>query len=242
MLLARILSLIRAYLPYLYGVGVLGLLLSWREVRAAERLRAETIFSLEKELASVRERRGRASLLLSLGFLIGVSVLAYGIRPAEPLPPAQEPTPTLMVIELPTATPIPLPTATRTRIPTRPVPTPLPPTATPTVTPRPAPLCAQPNICITSPTANQVISGIVTIRGTARIDQFQFYKLEYGLGEDPQHWHSIGEVQRSPVVDGELGVWDTAGFPNGVYKLRLTVVEISGNFPPPHEIRLIIQR
>ena len=82
----------------------------------------------------------------------------------------------------------------------------------------------------------------MTIRGTAQIDNFQFYKLEYGLGENPQQWNSIGDIHRSPVADGALGVWDTAGFPNGVFKLRLTVVEISGNFPPPLEVRVIIQQ
>ena len=89
---------------------------------------------------------------------------------------------------------------------------------------------------------NQVIAGQVTIRGTAQIDQFQFYKLEYGLGENPQQWNSIGDIHRSPVADGALGVWDTAGFPNGVFKLRLTVVDASGNFPAPCEVRVIIQQ
>lgn len=241
MIFARIQSLVRAYALYLYGAGFLALLLSWREISQARKLQAETIFSLEKELAIVRYRRGRNALLFVLVVLILLTVLAYGIVPGGSVPATPEPTPTRLIIELPTPT-LAIPTPTRTRIPTRPVPTPVPPTAVPTATRPPAPVCAQPGVCITAPMMNQVIAGQVTIRGTAQVDQFQFYKLEYGLGEEPQQWNSIGDMHRSPVADGALGVWDTAGFPNGVFKLRLTVVDISGNFPPPHEVRVIIQQ
>jgi len=241
MFLARIQSLIKAYALYLYGAGLLALLLSWREYQQSQKQKAETIFSLEKELAGVRQRRARTALLLVLAFLVLMTVLAYGFTPDEAAPVVVEPTPTLMVIELPTTTPV-IPTPTRTRIPTRPRPTALPPTATPTATRPPAPLCAQPGVCISAPIMNQVIAGQVTIRGTAQIDRFQFYKLEYGLGENPEQWNSIGDIHHSPVLNGALGVWDTAGFPNGVFKLRLTVVDISGNFPPPQEIRVIIQQ
>jgi len=241
MILARIQSLLRAYALYLYGVGLLALLLSWRGISQARKLKTETIFSLEKELAAARQGRARTGLLLSLVFLVLLTALAYAPLPAEVVPLTPQPTPTLLVIELPTATLV-IPTPTRTRIPTRPRPTPLPPTATPTATRPPAPLCAQPGVCITAPMMNQAVAGQITIRGTAQVDRFQFYKLEYGLGENPQQWNSIGDIHRSPVSDGALGVWDTAGFPNGVFKLRLTVVDLSGNFPPPHEIRVIIQQ
>ncbi len=241
MILARIQSLIRSYAPYLYGAGVLALLLSWRELGQARKLRSGTIFALEKELAAARQRRGRSALLLVLAYLALLSALVFGFVPGEALPATPTPTPTLLVIELPTPTQV-IPTPTRTRIPTRPRPTALPPTETPTRTPIPAPVCPQPGVCISAPTRNQVIAGQITIRGTAQIDQFQFYKLEYGLGEDPQQWNSIGDVHRSPVVNGALGIWDMAGFPNGVFKLRLTVVDVSGNFPPPYEVRVVIQQ
>ena len=241
MIFARIQSLIRSYAPYLYGAGVLALLLSWRELSQAHKLKAGTIFALEKELAAARQRRGRNALLLVLAYLVVLTVFVFGFIPGEVRPTTPEPTPTLLVIELPTATQV-IPTPTRTRIPTRPRPTALPPTEIPTRTPLPAPVCPQPGVCITAPTMNQVIAGQITIRGTAQIDQFQFYKLEYGLGEDPQQWNSIGELHRSPVVNGALGVWDMAGFPNGVFKLRLTVVDASGNFPPPYEVRVTIQQ
>jgi len=127
-------------------------------------------------------------------------------------------------------------------VPTRPRPTAVPPTSTPTVTRVPPPPCPRPDICITFPRDGQVLANEVTIQGTANIASFQFYKVEYGLGEEPQAWHSIGDIRRTPVVGGTLAVWYIAGFPNGIYRLRLTVVDISGNFPPPHEVRVIIQQ
>ena len=78
------------------------------------------------------------------------------------------------------------------------------------------------------------------IRGTALIDRFQFYKVEYGQGENPQQWHSVSDIRKQPVGDGLLDTWNATGFPPGVYKLRLTVVDMTGNFAPPHEIRVII--
>ena len=95
---------------------------------------------------------------------------------------------------------------------------------------------------MTYPTDRQVISGTVTIQGTATVENLQFYKIEYGLGESPEQWHSIGEIQPAAVVNGVLGVWDTTGFPAGVFTLRLTVVDITGNYPPPHDVRVTIQQ
>lgn len=241
MILMRVLSLIQAYSLWIYAAGFLAALLSLRELRKAQKDKKETIFTLEKELASVRENRARTSLILTIVLLFALTIVMFAVIPAQPSPLAQKPTPTsLLVIELPTSTPAP-PTPTMTRIPTRPRPTPLPPTPTATSTPLPPPPCPQPGVQITSPVMNQIISGQVTILGTAKIDRFQFYKLEYGIGENPAQWHSIGEINRTPVVNGILGVWNTTGFPSGVFTLRLTVVDITGNFPPPCDVRVIIQ-
>jgi hypothetical protein len=237
---ARILSYANAYFVWLYAAGLVALLLCLNEIRGARKSRAETIFSLEKELATARERRARTALVVVLVLLAMLTVTKFALIPTRTLPPVHEPTATSMVIEPPTSISE-TPTPTRTRIPTRPLPTPLLPTETPTSTPIPPPPCPQPGVCITSPIAGQVVKGQVIIRGTAKIERFQFYKVEYGIGEEPQNWHSIGEVQRAPVVDGVLATWDTTGFPAGVFKLRLTVVDISGNFPPPYEVRVVIQ-
>ena len=237
---ATILSLINAYALWLYAAGGIAFLYVLYELWAAKRHLSETIFSLEKEFASAREKRARTGMAIVVSVLALLTVIRFGVVPAQPSIPKPIPTRTRLVIELPTPEPI-TPTPTLTRIPTRPRPTPSTPTETPTTTPPPAPPCPQVGTCIVSPVASQVLSGEVIIRGAATTGAFQFFKVEYGVGETPAQWHSIGDVQDTPIVDGVLKVWNTSGFPDGVYTLRLTVVDISGNFGPPFEVLVVIQ-
>ncbi len=242
MILARIISLIDMYTLWLYLAGLLGLLYALYELRAAQKGRAETIFSLEKEFATRRENRARTLLIAVVALLAVITVLKFGLAPGDTFVPTPVPTPTRLVLVPPTAVPV-TPTPTRTPIPTRPRPT-APPLETPTPTAPPVPPpppCPRPDICIASPAPNSAVSGQVTIRGTANIEAFQFYKIEYGMGERPLQWNSIGDVKHERVVDGTLAVWDTSGFPEGPYIVRLTVVDLSGNFPTPYEVRVLIQ-
>ena len=83
---------------------------------------------------------------------------------------------------------------------------------------------------ITSPGINQVVRGRVPIIGSASVDSFQFYKVEYGVGSDPSQWAVIGQLHDSPVINGQLEVWDTSGVPDGVYSLQLQAVKQDGNW------------
>ncbi|MFQ5340053.1 MAG: LysM peptidoglycan-binding domain-containing protein [Anaerolineae bacterium] len=101
----------------------------------------------------------------------------------------------------------------------------------------------QPAVCnertkITSPMQGETLDGLGTqfVTGTASIYNFQFYKLEYGFGAAPIDFFSIDEVQTTPVVNGILGSWNTGALPEGTYTLRLTVVDNSGQFPPPCDV------
>lgn len=240
MIATRILSYIKTYYLWLYLIGFVALVVCLREMREAQKKRTQTIFALERELAAAHELRVRTYLILIVASLVVLALTRLIASRSHSVPPLHEPTPTQMIYQIPTAVPQ-TSTPTVTRIPTRPRPTQLPPTETPTPTQPPPPTCPNPGICITSPSAGQVLKGQVTIHGTAQIEAFQFYKMEYGQGANPQAWHSIGEPRHTAVTDGTLGVWDATGFPAGVYQLRLTVVNISGNFPPPYEVQVIIQ-
>lgn len=240
MILARLLSYLSSYALWLYAAGIGAALLILYELKQARKSRAETIFTLEQEFAAAREQRARNMLILVVVFLAALTMLQFAVIPSQSLP-TPEPTATRLILEPPTAVQ-PTVTPTSTPIPTRPRPTALPSTPTPTATRIPPPPCPRPDICITFPRDGQVLSNEVTILGTANMTSFQFYKVEYGLGEQPQDWHSIGDIRRTPVVGGTLAVWQIAGFPSGAYRLRLTVVDISGNFPPPHEVQVMIQQ
>lgn len=96
---------------------------------------------------------------------------------------------------------------------------------------------------ITSPKANDAVRGRVNINGSANIPQFQFYKVEFAPTSNPSDssFANVGpDVRRTAVVNGLLDVWDTTGIADGPYTVRLTVVDIRGNFPcPPVLVRPI---
>jgi LysM repeat protein len=114
------------------------------------------------------------------------------------------------------------------------------------VTPPPPPLqpaACDPSVSITFPRQGEVLDGLGThfVTGTASIDDFQFYKLEFGFGPAPIKFFSIDEVQRKPVVNGILGAWNTGALPDGTYTLRLTVVDNRGQFPPPCDVVVTVR-
>jgi flagellar hook assembly protein FlgD len=66
------------------------------------------------------------------------------------------------------------------------------------------------------------------ITGTASGENFQYYKLEYGQGENPIEWtQSILSSQE--ITDVPLAEIDTSSFSPGLYSLRLTIVDLAGN-------------
>lgn len=83
---------------------------------------------------------------------------------------------------------------------------------------------------ITSPQASAVLSGLVQVEGAATLgDDFQYYKLEFApAGRD--NFTVFSGLIRQRVAKGQLGVWDSASVPDGMYSLRLQVVDTTGNF------------
>jgi len=160
-----------------------------------------------------------------------------------PVPPTDTPVPPTDTPVMPTPTPVP------TDKPMVSTPTPVPPIATlaPTAlsAPAPPPQCPDPRAHISFPAEGVVLRGLVEISGSANIDDFQYYKVEIGQGEQPQtdSWHTFTtEPHDKPVSDGVLDVLDSSTFAPGVYTLRLTVVDTRGNYPViPCEVRFSIE-
>ena len=92
------------------------------------------------------------------------------------------------------------------------------------------PLAQQIQVQITSPEMNAEIRGLVPVIGSAVVPNFQFYKVEYGVGPNPSAWAVIGELHETPVLNGQLIVWDTTVLPDGVYTLKLQAVKQDGNW------------
>jgi hypothetical protein len=93
-----------------------------------------------------------------------------------------------------------------------------------------APAPQQTQVQITSPEINAQVHGMVPIMGSALVPNFQFYKVEFGVGPNPAQWAIIGDMHDQSVVNGQLEVWDTTRLPDGVYSLRLHAVKQDGNY------------
>ncbi|NOX62559.1 MAG: hypothetical protein GXP42_11545, partial [Chloroflexi bacterium] len=131
-----------------------------------------------------------------------------------------------------TTTPTPRPRPTR-----RPPPT-LAPQGPPTPEVSP-PACPNPGAAIASPGNGQTVQGEIQVTGTASIDRFQFYKLEWAWEGNPEQWNWFAGSE-TPVVGGVLGAFNPAGLPSGNYTIRLVVVDITGNYPPPCSVHVIV--
>jgi hypothetical protein len=94
--------------------------------------------------------------------------------------------------------------------------------------------CPNPGVCVAYPPPGATISGRVHVLGTANIEGFHHYRIEY-WAEGSGQWNYLLE-QYEPVIEGELMMLETATVPAGRYGLRLTVVDQTGNYPEPLEI------
>lgn len=91
--------------------------------------------------------------------------------------------------------------------------------------PAPAPSVG---LSITSPTPNQVVTGGLSIHGTAQLLAGQdFYKVEIRGGQFGNNWVTVDQTSSTSVSNGELAFLGPVA--PGSYELRIVVVA-SGNF------------
>jgi hypothetical protein len=142
----------------------------------------------------------------------------------------------------PTPTAIPIPTRTPTPVVDRPhTPTPTPTRAAPPPTSAPAANCPDSRSTITYPANGATIRGIVPFMGTAYLDNLQYYKFEYRPLGAP-NWQFLTQFDYKWVTNDKLMDWYTYTVAPGTYDIRLIVVDMSGNYPPPCEIRVTVRR
>ncbi|MBW7883270.1 MAG: hypothetical protein H3C34_11660 [Caldilineaceae bacterium] len=68
------------------------------------------------------------------------------------------------------------------------------------------------------------------IFGTAVIEPFQKYELHFKQDPSGDDAFIYFAGNTSPVMNGQLGVWQAGGLPPGIYTLRLRVVKADGNY------------
>jgi membrane peptidoglycan carboxypeptidase len=76
---------------------------------------------------------------------------------------------------------------------------------------------------ISEPALFGVVSGKVSILGTASGPEFSNFTIQIGEGINPRTWQQIGLFETTPINEGPLAEWDTTGL-NGLYAIRLVVV------------------
>lgn len=226
---------------WLYIILGLVALFFLRLMWLARRDRTRSIFTLERENATIRMTRYFSGFVIVLALIMGVYYLSL-VTPTIVPPPPDTPTPTPIIALPPTPTPPPLlPTPTPTPTP-RPVEIPTivvqdTPTATPDLSRGQPPNCANPGVRISQPGDGAQVDGVVQITGAATVDNFEYYKFEFRVpGTD--NWVFITR-SNSSVAEGVLGSWNSDTVPPGPYDFRLVVVDRTGNFPEPCTIRLI---
>lgn len=223
------LRFLRTYEFWIYSILALGGLiyirkffLAWEELR-------EAAFGLERESAQSRLNQAAGMLIMFLAMGFGVFFLVSFVSPtipnANPLL-----TPTLDLLASPTTT-LQTEEITNNGITPEIVDTPIPAPPSNVVED-----CIPDQVIITEPENGSEVGGIVTLLGTAQVQNFGFFKYEVQRAGDPI-WLTILAV-REPKVDEELGLWDTRALPPGDYLLRLVVTDNEGQSLPPCVIQV----
>jgi hypothetical protein len=77
---------------------------------------------------------------------------------------------------------------------------------------------------IDAPRQGSFVKGKVTITGKAVSDHFVGYRVEVGAGESPAEWETLVS-SLEPQSGGELAEWDTRGLDDGLYTIRIVLVD-----------------
>lgn len=87
-----------------------------------------------------------------------------------------------------------------------------------------------PPIAITSPAADELLRGQVTITGRVDIVNFVSAQLAFAYASNPTDtWFTI-QTFSQPILDSTLAVWDTTSITDGDYLLRLRLSFEDGTF------------
>jgi len=87
----------------------------------------------------------------------------------------------------------------------------------------------QPFCEIISPLDSTFVNTQIGIIGTVQDEHFDYYYVEYGIGENPDEWILIKPETHNEVIDGLLTYWDTSFLPEGIYTVRVIAYDVVGN-------------
>jgi hypothetical protein len=99
--------------------------------------------------------------------------------------------------------------------------------------------CTDPSTVITSPGAGARLSSSFGVFGTAYLDGMNYYKLEIRPNFS-ETFNFIGQ-SGTGVQNGQLASINPRNHGSGLFWLRLTVVDNTGNFPTPCTVPVVFQ-
>lgn len=99
--------------------------------------------------------------------------------------------------------------------------------------------CALASSQIVAPQPGQRIQGTFGVAGTAALDEFQYYKIE--VRPDFTNVYNFYSQSFDPVSNGSLGAVNAEMFDDGLYWVKLTVVDRTGNFVEPCVVPVIFE-
>jgi hypothetical protein len=87
------------------------------------------------------------------------------------------------------------------------------------------------NVAIQSPTPFSYLRGRIEITGTVKVENFAFFRLQYGAGLNPTQYVQIEGDRYDQIENGWLQFWNTQGL-DGLYTLQLVAVKNDPNSGP----------
>jgi hypothetical protein len=204
--------------PLIYIVLAIGGLFAFRRMWRSWREWRDSVYGLEREFALRRLGQATAAAFFILALIFAEFFIATFIAPSLPATDILA-TPTLDLLLTPQDTLSPE-QATQAAL-------------SPVTQAAPSGMsgCIPDQIMITAPEPGKPVSGTVKITGTANVPNFGFFKYEFApMGS--QNWATIS-AKRVPVINGEIGDWNTTSLTNGDYFLRLVITDNVGEALEP---------
>lgn len=91
----------------------------------------------------------------------------------------------------------------------------------------PDPNAVKARLDLLTPRDGNILSGVVDIRGTVLMANFDHYIVQIGSGDNPTDWVQL-TYSTNMIQDASLTSWDTRRFSDGGYTIRLSMYDRAG--------------
>lgn len=85
-----------------------------------------------------------------------------------------------------------------------------------------------PAFCFVSPSQDQIVGGIVSVKGVLIEENVKVIRFLYA--DETEEFKKIDEVEYAAFEDGSFVKWDTTELSDGIYKLKVEVEDKAGNY------------